>query len=120
MTAPITVHYLGVAPIPVGHRVEVRVFAVNTAVFGTRLEPKFENPLLTDLDTGIVYGSWVHFDTTLPPEQALSLGMPLTPRTDLNEHVRWRGRVTATRIAANGYGQMQTSMWILPEAGPQG
>lgn len=113
------VHYRGVAPIPVGNEVEVRVFTVDTAVFGTKLEPQFDDPLIVDLTTGILYGERSQFeDYRMGQTDALSPGMPLLPRADLREHGRWRGRVTATRIATLDHGYVQTSLSILPtEAG---
>jgi hypothetical protein len=100
MSESFIVHFLGSAPIPVGNRVEVRVFLVDTAVFGTKLEPDFNDPLIVDLDTGIVYGQGWHFEaiTALLPG-GVRPELPLAPRADLQEHGRWQGRITSTRIA---------------------
>jgi len=113
------VHYLGVAPISVGTEVEVRVFTLDTAVFGTKLEPQFEDPLIVDLTTGVMYGAEWHFQAPgMTKNDAVIAALPLAPRADLGEHGRWRGHVTATRIANIGHAQMQTSLSIMPtEAG---
>ena len=113
------VHYLGVAPISVGSEVEVRVFALDTAVFGTKLEPQFEDPLIVDLATSIMYGAEWHFqDPRATKANSVIVDLPLMPRAELSEHGRWRGHVTATRIANIGSAQMQTSLSIMPtEAG---
>jgi hypothetical protein len=49
------------APIPVGHRVEVRWYAtMRGGVFGVRTEEQPHQPLVKDLDTGIEYmGEWL-------------------------------------------------------------
>lgn len=101
MSAEFIVHFMGVVPIPVGHAVEIRVFIVDTAVFGTKLEPMFDEPLIIDLDTGVIYGEASHFgeEKAMTSINVVQRELPLSPRSDLQEHGRWRGRVTANRIA---------------------
>jgi hypothetical protein len=121
MPSPFLVHVIGVVPIPVGHEVEVRVFLVDTAIFGKKLEPQFDDPLITHVETGIVYGSASHFKDGAGGGLMEPLAdLPLVPRTDRQEHGRWRGRVTATRIAViegNKGLYTQTSLSIDPIEG---
>ncbi len=120
MTTPRVVHLLGVLPIPVGHEVEVRVFLLDTALFGKKLEPQLQDPLIVDLDTGIVYGEAWHFGKVSGIVNDVQQNLPLEPRADLQVYERWRGRVTATRIAVVGGGAgqsdsfTQTSISIMP------
>jgi hypothetical protein len=108
------------APIPVGHRVEVRVYLVDTAVFSTHLEPAYQAPLVIDHDAGIVYGHGWHFEPiTTYTAGAVRPELPMGPRPDLTEHARWFGKVTANRVAWIGNGQAayhQTTLVIQPEA----
>jgi hypothetical protein len=122
MSAPFFVHMMGVVPIPVGHRVEVRVVCRDVAVFGTKLEPQPLAPLVVDLDTGIVYGESWHFQEISMYQPGIPrLELPMVPRHDLREAGRWHGRVTATRVAWIGGGASsypQTSLAIAPEEAP--
>lgn len=118
MTSPVTVTALGSIPIPVGNRVEVRVFLRNLKVWKTKLEPVFDEPFITDLDTGVTYGTHWHFQeltsmgswTTLPH-------LPVEPRADLEVHSTTVGTVTATRVATLGFTEKftQTTLVIAPE-----
>ena len=54
-----TVHVLGLAPIPVGHRVEIRWYReiVTTAVGGRQIREEPQQPWIKDLDTGVIYAA---------------------------------------------------------------
>lgn len=49
------------APVPVGHRVLLEFHQADVGFLGTKLEVRREWPLITDEDTGIVWGSGQHF-----------------------------------------------------------
>jgi hypothetical protein len=74
-----------VAPIPVGHRVEVRVY-LSEGLFSKRLTPDEYWPLVIDHDTGVVYGFHTHLG-----ESGASL--PERP-----EHSRRHGKVIACLV----------------------
>ena len=120
MSSPIILQLIGVVPIPVGHEVEIRVFLVDTAVFGSKLEPQLDSPLVIDIDTGIQYGEqWIFKDSGDSNIGSLRANpLPLGPRSDLKEHGRWRGRVTAARVAwiegGSDRGFSQTALAITP------
>lgn len=60
----ITLQMRGVAAIPVGHRVEVRIFNAPEKTSFLNLEkskPLFDSPLVFDIDTGIYYGDLHQF-----------------------------------------------------------
>jgi len=50
-----------VAPVPVGHRVEIRFFEAGRGLFSKAPKVARDAPLITDLDTGVVYGSHWHY-----------------------------------------------------------
>lgn len=56
----VIIRLYGAATIPVGHNVNVCVFAVKQSFF-KGLEPEYNYPLITDLETGINYGNLLHF-----------------------------------------------------------
>jgi hypothetical protein len=109
---PFTYYFEAAAiAIPVGHRVEVVIFAHD------QHGPIAGNPFITDLDTGIVYG-----DSALMVSEdrmsQLSIGY--------HEHFRWVGRVTLCRILQStvysGGGHtvptVRTKIMIAPELRP--
>lgn len=102
-----TVHLPGVLPIPLGHRVEVRIYAVEEGLFSTAWVPQPNDPWLIDHTTGVTYGSAWLFQ--VPPAVstvgALRLDLPMTVREDLREHARVTGTVKAARVAWLGGGQ---------------
>lgn len=66
-----------VAPIPVGHRVRVTFFALESrGLFGVSTQDLPHEPMLEDLDTGVVYCSERPFphDGTKSPRQPLGVG----------------------------------------------
>jgi len=87
-----TIH--GILPIPVGNKVELRVFGLHTSVFGSKLTPMEHQPLVRDLVTGVLYGQQWHF-TSL--DSANAADVPLESRKDLQLVERIIGRVAATR-----------------------
>jgi hypothetical protein len=102
----IWVHLAGVAPVPVGHEVEVRTYFKDQGVFSKKPVEQPLRPLVIDRDTGVVYGEDWHFQ----PISTYVVGeprpeIPIEPRSDLRESARWRGKVTACRILWIGSGE---------------
>jgi hypothetical protein len=116
----IVIQVRGARPIPVGHRVEIRVFysASGTGFFGTGApEPQLESPLITDLDTGIAYGALEQFH---PPVTVYTVGelfsLALAPLPELREHSRWQGKIIVCNVIYTGMktNEIQTTLLIEP------
>lgn len=97
MSDRVTIECVGSYPIPVGHRVEVRMFAVPTGLRGRGRESRPQEPWIVDLDTGVVYGHGWQFRTmtSLTAWQPVELQSEL--RTDLDEVWRATAIVEACR-----------------------
>lgn len=98
MSDRVTLECVGTYPIPVGHRVEVRMFEVATGLLGRGRESRPEQPWIVDLDTGIVYGhGWQYADLmTLRAWEPVSLDAEV--RSDLREVWRVTAVVDACRV----------------------
>jgi len=97
----------GVAAIPIGHRVEVTVFGREQAFAGTI--PIWE-PLLRDLETGVVYGTDWHF--TDKDFFAAADQVPFEVRRDLVIAERIVGRVRVCRIVSGKLPDMGKVGWV--------
>jgi hypothetical protein len=97
----VLVHLAMPVPIPVGHRVEVRVFVRETTVlFSSSKEPQPDQPVVTDLDTGVVFGpAWAFGGGGAYYKGKPLADLTLAPPPSLQEHSRVVGRVTACRVA---------------------
>lgn len=119
MTRPITIYFVGVAPIPVGHRVEVRTYLVETGVFRKTQEPNFEQPVIVDLDTGVVYSDVDNFAQINMYRPGARMQVPTDPRPDLKLHGRWHGVVRQCQVLWIGGGSSkypQTTLVVDPLA----
>lgn len=105
MASIVEVHFAGLAPIPVGHEVEVRTFACEEGLFSKSMVHRLDEPLVVDVETGVVYGHDWHFqEIHAYVSGQVRPDLPLQVRADLQEEERWRGTVTACRIAWIGSG----------------
>jgi hypothetical protein len=110
----------GACPIPVGHRIEVRIFLSEEKVsfFGNEpAKPLFETPLITDLETGVRYGVFTHFHAPLSMYTPGQMLQPATePLPSLREHTRWTARVLACNVVFTGMssGELQTTLVVEP------
>ena len=84
----------GILPIPVGNKVELQVFGIRTAIFGSNLTPMEHQPLVRDLVTGVLYGQQWHFTDR---DSLNAHDVPLEPRKDIKLVDRIIGKVAATR-----------------------
>jgi hypothetical protein len=119
----VLIQLLGARPIPVGHRVEVRVFysAGGGGFFGTSdPEPQHERPLITDLETGICYGSLEHFQPPSLGYSGQTIELAHAPRPELREHSRWYGKVIVCNVVHTGMtrNEMQTTLLLEPTPAP--
>jgi hypothetical protein len=101
-----TYELLILAPIPVGHRVELRWYRklVTGLLSGQRYESMPAQPVVRDLDTGIVYGDfdvfWRHGPVMQIPYNApTALEWEVLPEHQLEYQVV--GRVAGCRIATH-------------------
>jgi hypothetical protein len=110
----------GACPIPLGHRVEVRTFLSQggSGFFGGGPpEPRWDSPLLTDLETGVRYGATWQFMEPLAiydPAQLMAPGD--APLPTLQEHSRWVGRVLLCNVLTTGMrsNEIQTTLILQP------
>lgn len=86
------------APIPLGHRVEVRWYALSkSGLFGSSRQERVHEPVLTDLDTGVEYLS--DFVLQGPGVKRPNQPLALDPARKIGEEARvLRGRVTSCRV----------------------
>lgn len=99
------VHFSGILPIPVGHQVEVRIYAAEEGLFSKAWVAHPEDPWLLDHTTGVVYGSAWHYKVIAMyrPNEVIP-DLPMDVRSDLKEHARMFGVVKSSRIVWIGGG----------------
>ncbi|MGE0791522.1 MAG: hypothetical protein AB7S26_37955 [Sandaracinaceae bacterium] len=114
-----TVNVAAVCPIPVGHRVDVRIFEVERGVFRKSWEAMDDEPLIVDLDTGVTYApAWCYREINMYVSGKVLDDLPMRVRSDLREAERFRATVTACRVVFIGSGDTrypQTTL-VLGEA----
>jgi len=96
----------GIVAIPTGHRVEVTVFALKG--FWGAPKPRPYDPLIKNLETGVVYGRTWHFTDENPSADQV----PFEVRRDLVVAELVVGRVRACRIFRGKLPDMGTANWI--------
>jgi hypothetical protein len=92
-----TFHVRGALALPIGHRVEISIFALNTGAFKVKLEPQPYDPLIRDLSTGVVYARNWHYQQNAPDDVTK---LPNDLRSDLAVAERVVGEVRGTRIVS--------------------
>ncbi|WP_437723519.1 hypothetical protein [Sorangium sp. So ce861] len=116
-----------VAPIPIGHRVELQFFeeAQFAGLFKKdQAQVNVNEPLVRDLDTGVIYASHWHFVERASMTQATLFAKvntyPPNPLPSLKPAGRVLGRVLACRVLTECVGsqifKVQTTLTIAPEA----
>lgn len=111
----IELHVTQVFPIAVGSRVDVRIFMRKMGIITTTLEPAWDQPLITDLGTGIVYGDIWHFVDVNMYQANQVREIPNQVRADRQEHTRFTAQVAGCRIVWIGGGDSrypQTSLLL--------
>ena len=118
-----TYELLVLAPVPVGHQVEIRWYKkqIKGLLSGTRWQ-EFPHSPVKDLDSGIVYGTFDCFwdsgvAATLKMDSPTELGEQVLPQLELKKTVT--GKVAACRVATYDLGvgssrlfKVQTSLTI--------
>jgi hypothetical protein len=112
-----TLEILYAAPVPVGHRVELRWYeAPIGGFFGNKLEVRPHEPRLVDLDTGVTYApGWMYAETEgVRPLKAQALLAEMRP--GLREGRVLVGVVRACRVTTfnggDGAALVQTSLTV--------
>lgn len=107
------------APIPVGHRVELEWYDMHDAgFFGTNRKPRPHEPVVTDLDTGVVYMSdrLLFTSGVKAPHTPLEVGERLSE--DAKPVKRVQGIVRACRVVTiRSFGDidLQTELTVEPQ-----
>lgn len=105
-----TVTLIHAVPIPVGHKVEVTYYVAvseSLSIFGATKTSKKQlgSPRVRDLDTGIVYGHWLHHSDG----GAIFNGKINVPSLDLRSDAkvseRFKGTVKACQVTAVSFGK---------------
>jgi len=112
------VQLIGAVPIPVGHAVVIRWYEVESdGLFGTNKEERPYEPLVEDLDTGIVYGTeWLfHHAGMKPPREPVTVLDQ--PRAGARLTRELTGRVRRCRVLTVYWSDydVQTELVIEPE-----
>ena len=119
-----TCELLVLAPVPVGHQVEIRWYKkqIKGLLSGKRWQGFPHSPIIQDLDSGIVYGTfdcfWDHgVAATLSMDSPTELSEQVLPQFELQKVVK--GKVVACRLATYDMGvgssrlfKVQTSLTI--------
>lgn len=96
-----TIQVLYSAPIPVGHRVEVDFFKHSPGgPSAAEFTVLVDKPIITDVDTGVVYAALSHYDHAGELRAWLQTPFPerLEPQQDVYFADRLTGTVTACRV----------------------
>lgn len=117
-----TVQVLYHAPIPIGHRVEVQFFKdMSGGDAPAQHKVIRETPIITDLDTGIVYSALAHHDHAGKLRDWLDVPFPdrLEPRPNVFFAERITGRVLGCRIITEprnpGTMEVMTQIRVAPD-----
>ena len=119
-----TYELLVLAPVPVGHQVEIRWYKkqIKGLLSGKRWQEFPHSPIIQDLDSGIVYGTFDCFwdpgvAATLSMDSPTELSEQVLPQLELQKAVK--GEVVACRVATFDMGvgssrlfKVQTSLTI--------
>jgi hypothetical protein len=119
-----TYELLVLAPVPVGHQVEINWYKkqVTRILSGTRWEEFPHSPIIKDLDSGIVYGTfdffWEHgAAAAIDMDKPTALSKQVLSQPELQYAIK--GKVVACRVATYDMGigrsrlfKVQTSLTI--------
>ena len=119
-----TFELLVLAPVPVGHQVEIRWYKkqIKGLLSGKRWKEFPHSPIIKDLDSGVVYGTfdcfWDHgAAVALDMDSPTKLSEEVLPQLELQKAVK--GKVVACRVATHDMGvghsrlfKVQTSLTI--------
>jgi hypothetical protein len=117
-----TVQVLYHAPIPVGHRVEIQFFKdMSAGPAPSDHQVISETPIITDLDTGVAYSAFAHYDHAGHLREWLRTPFPerLEPQPNVFFAERVTGRVLGCRIITDprtpGKVEVMTQLRVAPD-----
>ncbi len=107
----------GSVAVPIGHRVEVSIYSKDEGTFTRRPVLRLDQPVVRDLDTGVVHSHWWHHIENPPfPGDVVPLELRDMPLAD-----RMVGRVIACQIVFYGdETSPRTTLVVRPEPEPSG
>lgn len=118
-TNPFIIQIPGAIPVPVGHRVEIRIFNMHGLFGGNK--PLFEYPLIKDMETGIQYGDLDNFDTGKNAARNMLPDAQITLQKNLDEYANLKGKIQACNVNYKHISLyelfLQTTLVIEPENG---
>lgn len=118
-TSPFIMQIPGALSVPVGHRVEIRIFSMQGLFGGNK--PLIERPLIKNLETGIQYGDLDNFDTGKNKNRNMLPDAQLTLSGNLLEYANLKGKVGACNVNYKHISLhelfLQTTLLIEPENG---
>ena len=114
----VTVHVLGMAPIPVGHRVEIRWYQelVATPLGGRQKRQEPQKPWIKDLDDGVIYaGHWLFVAGGVYGDRVNVGTRELRPTLELTRSLV--GRVLSTQVVTVSTSDMtiETMLVVAPD-----
>ena len=106
-----------VAPVPVGHRVEVCFLRRQVpGMVRDRVLEDDHQPVITDLDSGVVYGSELAWGDNTTRRQGAPLPLKVGPLADSDVKRRLVGRVRACRVVTvRGAGEVDVQTLLQVE-----
>jgi hypothetical protein len=106
---------LGAMPIPVGHRVEVYLLSQEGGFLRPGRQPRPDEPLVRDLETGVDYGRTWHF-RAVPTSGVLSsvrCAYGAEPAEGVAIEEKLEGCVVACRVLIDGIADKQAATTTL-------
>jgi hypothetical protein len=107
-------------PIPIGHNVKIQFFYMKEGILKKKKTLQVYQPLITDCDTGVEYGSYWHYKKVMAmsassyePEE-----YPLKIRDDIEPGELISGKVKKCRVLTEAFAdiwKMQTTLTIEAE-----
>jgi hypothetical protein len=96
-------------PIPVGHRVKLQIFLKPEGIFKKKNVPQENHHLITDLDSGIEYGSFWHYKNVMSMNASSYTAdeYPFDIRKDIELSETYTGKVSRCRLITEAYSDIR-------------
>jgi hypothetical protein len=92
-------------PIPVGHKVKLQFYLKPEGILKKKYVPQENQPLITDLDTGIEYGSFWHYKNVMSMSASSYTAneYPFDVRNDIEPAESFTGKVKKCRLLTEAF-----------------